>query len=71
MADNTYVTICQEVVPVTAASEVGFVVPSGQLCEEEQGRQVAGENCSAERACALVLARKVRENEQVQLHATM
>ncbi len=40
MPDNTYVTICQTVVPV---SVVGVEVPSGQLCEEEQGRQVDSE----------------------------
>ena len=40
MPDNTYATICQVVV---AASAVGVDVPSGQLCEEEQGRQVDSE----------------------------
>ena len=36
MADNTYVTICH----VVTAPAVGVTVPSGQLCEGEQGRQV-------------------------------
>ena len=41
MADNTYVAICQVVVTApVAATAVGFEVPSGQLCEEEQGMQV-------------------------------
>ena len=40
MADNT---ICQVVVPATVTvtiTAVGVTVPSGQLCEGEQGRQV-------------------------------
>ena len=45
MPDNTHTTICQTVVPelVVSDSVVGFDVPSGQLCEEEQGRQVDSE----------------------------
>ena len=41
MPSNTYVTISQMVVP--GGSVVGLDVPSGQLCEEEQGRQVDSE----------------------------
>ena len=47
MADNTYVTICQVV--VTAPAVVGMEVPSGQLCDGEQGRQVDAEVWPKER----------------------
>ena len=41
MPDNTYVTICQTVVP--GGSVVGVDVPSGQLWEGEQGMHVDSE----------------------------
>ena len=43
MPDNTHFTVCPVVLPVDTVTKVGFDVPSGQICEEEQGRQVDSE----------------------------
>ena len=62
MADNTYVTIGHVVVtgPV-AITAVGMEVPSGQLCEGEQGRQVDADVRPKERMRISCGAQSARE----------
>jgi hypothetical protein len=61
MADNTYVTICQVATAPVVITAVGTEVPSGQLCEGEQGRQVDADVWPKERmriSCSTQSARE-------------